>query len=207
MRWIQIWHDLESPKKLDPSIGEVLGRGRKPIDSAYRIGRRVFKPCRKLEELQIGEQILADSGEIQTALWNHRKGIWAACCTVSDRARELFRLYVDSKDPFPECEPMVLASRVKGLILAAQGSIPGGDEFPYELHPGASFVALLVVHAIIAATWDHRYGRVIVGEPVDLLVWIPKILDAILPDDLWPLQIHTCIRRIFRRSYSRYSWP
>eukprot|EP00969_Alexandrium_andersonii_P208059 9189843-Alexandrium_andersonii.AAC.1 len=64
-----------------------------------------------------------------------------------------------------------------GVILAGGPSAPGVDGLPYEIYLyGLHFCASLLAQFQYAATgrWGEFELSWVLGESVDLLVWIPK---------------------------------
>ena len=75
---------------------------------------------------------------------------------------------------FPRGPPPLAV--IRATILRAGGSAPGVDGFPYELfHPGCQFVAALVGQAFWAAEESAEAVRLVLGENIELLIWIPKM--------------------------------
>ena len=72
------------------------------------------------------------------------------------------------------------------------------DGIPYEaLAPGADFVAELLGQFLAAAEVGEAELALALGPSEDLLVWIPKAQPADTPGLLRPLQLPTCLRRLF----------
>merc|ERR1712102_7275 len=84
------------------------------------------------------------------------------------------------------------------LILQQAGSAPGIDEQPYEVyHYGVRFMACLLGQAVWAASRSDQELDLVLGESVDLLVWILKYPGAEEAAGMRPLQLPTCLRRLF----------
>ena len=97
--------------------------------------------------------------------------------------------------------------RLLGLVLKPGGSAPGVDGEPYEVyHLGARFIACLLGQALIAAGLGDGELDAALGPSVDLLVWIPKNADSEVPNDLRPLQLPSCVRRLFGGPSPSKAW-
>ena len=83
-------------------------------------------------------------------------------------------------------------------VLTAGGSAPGHDGIPYELyHPGARFVAHLLTQAFYGLEEGGGDPSHVLGDNDDLVVWIPKTPGADRAGHMRPLQLPTCLRRLF----------
>ena len=72
------------------------------------------------------------------------------------------------------------------------------DGIPYELyHWGVFFVAALLGEILRAAVDGLGEVEDALGPALDLLIWIPKTDAPRGPSGLRPLQLPTCLRRLF----------
>ena len=99
-------------------------------------------------------------------------------------------------------------TKLVGLILSQKGSAPGWDGIPYEvLAQGAHFVAEILHCAFEAAAHSSAALRETLGMAVDLLVWIPKAEGDISVAAQRPLQLPTCLRRLFGAALAEATGP
>ena len=132
-------------------------------------------------------------------LWNSRADIWGTSPGLPPEATRLLRIYFShsGRANLPR-RPAPTGGKLCALILAPAGSAPGVDGEPYEAyHVGSRFVAALLAQGTYAADMSDELPALVLGPSVDLLVWIPKHPGAEWPNDLRPLQLPTCFRRLF----------
>ncbi|MFM7986523.1 MAG: hypothetical protein ACKPKO_45140, partial [Candidatus Fonsibacter sp.] len=93
-------------------------------------------------------------------------------------------------------------------ILAPHGSAPGADNEPYELyHHGATFVAHLLGQALYTMNDPCSDLRQVSGAAVDLLLWIRKKPNPTRPEQMRPLQLPTCFRRLLGAALAQTVGP
>ena len=99
-------------------------------------------------------------------------------------------------------------ARLISLVLAQRGSAPGADGVPYEvLAQGAMYVAALLESAFLAAADSPDRLRATLGAAIDLLVWIPKAEGSLLVSAQRPLQLPSCLRRLFGAALAAVAGP
>ena len=132
-------------------------------------------------------------------LWNSRADIWGTVPGLPTEAARLPRIYFPHRGRANlPAKPASTWGKLCALILAPAGSAPGVDGEPWEAyHVGSRFVAALLAQGTYAADMSDELLTVVLGPSVDLLVWIPKHPGAEWPNDLRPLQLPTCFRRLF----------
>ena len=95
-------------------------------------------------------------------------------------------------------DPRIDREDIARRILGAKDSAPGLDGMPYEVyHHGLHFMTALLEQALLASTRSDQELLDILGEAEDLAIWIPKKEDLETCDGLRPLQLPTCLRRLF----------
>ena len=146
---------------------------------------------------------------MEQVLGNSRAGIWQSVPPLPPAFSRLLDAYFgQGRAATVPDQPAPKWGRLAALILGPSGSAPGVDGEPYEAyHPGARFVACLLAQAWHAAQRDPAKLERVLGPSVDLLVWILKIPDAERPNDLRPLQLPTCFRRLFGASLADLLGP
>ena len=83
-------------------------------------------------------------------------------------------------------------------VKTSNNSCPGPDGIPYAaLHQAPRLVAWILGQAWHCAQAFPAAMDVVLGPNVDLLVWIPKKPNPRSPDMCRPLQLPSCIRRLF----------
>ena len=135
-------------------------------------------------------------------LWASRADIWGTVPGLPPEALRLLRAYFAHRGRANlPMRPNPTWGNLNALILAPAGSAPGVDGEPYDVyHVGSRFVAALLAQGTFAADMSDGLLEMVLGPSVDLLVWIPKQPGAEWPNDLRPLQLPTCFRRLFVRS-------
>jgi len=144
-----------------------------------------------------GNTWTTDPARIDALLWKSRAALWTSAPDAPLHGdRILSRYFEERRAVFPsQANPKF--ARVAGAILAARGSAPGLDGVPYELfHYGVNFVARLVAQAFYAAE-DGSDVTNVLGPNVDLLAWIPKAEVSRTAEEHRPLQLPSCLRRVF----------
>ena len=72
------------------------------------------------------------------------------------------------------------------------------DGIPYEAyHPGMRFVSCLIGQALLAADESVATVNRILGQAIDVLVWIMKTRTAEKASDTRPLHLPSCLRMLF----------
>ena len=169
----------------------------------HRVGRGLSKGIEPPGTLRGRDGVAIVSPQArQRHLMDSRRDLWESTPALPHSARPLLAAYgrrpLPHALPYPDT-PVPPLSLIAGVILRAGGSAPGMDSTPYEAyHAGAHFVATLLSQAF------YLLGQGLAGEcewvlgsNVDLLCWIPKTPGAAQADDLRPLQLPTCLRRLF----------
>ena len=99
-------------------------------------------------------------------------------------------------------------AKLLGLILAQRGSAPGWDGIPYEvLGQGAHLITEILLQAFHAARSSPEELRATLGAALDLLIWIPKTEGDPSVLAQRPLQLPTCLRRLFGAALAEVSGP
>ena len=94
------------------------------------------------------------------------------------------------------------------LVLAQRGSSPGQDGIPYEvLGQGAHLITEILLQAFHAASSSPEELRAALGTALDLLIWIPKAEGDPSVLAQRPLQLPTCLRRLFGAALAEVSGP
>ena len=139
-----------------------------------------------------------DPREMGEALWNSREHIWATAPDDLGGGRRLLDAYMDGRHAgLPEHPPLQEAV-LRAAVLAPSGAAPGVDGIPYEvLHQGAQVIAHMIGNALIAAQWSPDRIKDVLGPPIELGVWIPKVAKSPEVDDQRPLRMPTSLWRVF----------
>ena len=143
-------------------------------------------------------RITHDPREMGEALWRSREHMWATAPDDLGSGRRLLDAYMEGRYvSLPERPPLQEAGLRAG-VLAPSGAAPGIDGIPYEvLHQGVQVVAHMIGNALIAAQWFPDRIRDVLGPPIELGVWIPKVAKSPEVDDQRPLRMPTCLWRVF----------
>ena len=182
-----------------PEAGRSVRCG--PAPEWVRAGRSALRRGGPLRHLQgpDGRRITSPAA-IEQALWDSRRAVWRNVPDMPPAARDVLDAYFHGRGPVEglPAGPTVDLARLRRLVRESGGSAPGVDGIPYEaLAPGATFVAeLLGQYWAAAMTGPGELARAL-GPSEDLLVWIPKAPPADRPGLLRPLQLPTCLRRLF----------
>ena len=176
------------------------GAARAPLDAQYQIAREVYTKAQALRGVRDHQgQWHERPANMERVLWESRADIWGTCPSLPPEADRLHAHYRQGRPQMqlPQ-RPRPSWKRIATLVLTPAGSAPGVDGEPYEAyHCGVRFVTCLLAQAMYAAEYSDELLLLVLGDSVDLLVWIPKSPNAETPNDLRPLQLPTCFRRLF----------
>ena len=93
-------------------------------------------------------------------------------------------------------------------VMGPAGSAPGHDGIPYDVfRHGGTFVACLLGQAFYAAQVSRDAIEHVLGPSIDILVWILKSKGGERPTDMRPLQLPTCLRRLFGAAFASVVEP
>ena len=200
--WLHVWQQeqaLTRRRAVHPFLsGPQVHTSQRA--EATSVGRQIFR-----DRIQ-GRGVRDAAGTLQTnpritepLLWEDRVDIWTRPPALPGTGTALLENYFRHRGAlsFPNA-PLPNRMRLHDAVLARSGSAPGVDGEPYELyHPGANFVAHLLAQAHYAADFSGPALRTVLGPNVDLLIWIPKKLNAEATSDWRPLQLPSCFRRLY----------
>ena len=176
----------------------------------FRIGKEIFKKAHSLRGVRDeGGTWHERSSDVERVLWESRSSIWQSVPPLpAAMVRLLDSYFAEGRRADLPARPLPKWGRLAALVLSPSGSAPGIDGEPYEVyHAGARFVACLLAQAWYLADEDPDRLEDILGPSVDLLVWILKAPDAERPNDLRPLQLPSCFRRLFGASLADLVGP
>ena len=201
-RWLLRWkadQDQRAAARLTP-WQRGPGAERAPLEAHYTIARELFRQTQALLGVRDTQGAWHEKpSDIERILWESRAEIWGTAPSLPIYARRVLDFYFRHgphvllpQHPLPDWR------RIATLVLSPSGSAPGVDGEPYEVyHPGARFVSCLLAQGMFAAEMGDEYLATVLGLSVDLLVWIHKTPGAETPNDLRPLQLPTCFRRLY----------
>ena len=123
--------------------------------------------------------------------------MWASCPASPAHAGPVLDADFEGRSAsFPQAPAPTVEGMLR-VVLAPAGSAPGADNEPYELyHVGALFVAMLLGQALLAMAIGDSALACVAGPALDLLLWIPKKAAAESTNDMQPLQLPPCFRRL-----------
>ena len=204
---------MATEQRLDRAVA-LTGRGgskvrKHGIPERYRLGRALYKKTHQLSGIyNEHNEWKTEPKDIDQILWESRKDIWGYPGQGADCTGEVLDLYFQDRSTTLPGEPAPSYERIAGVILAAKDSAPGLDGIPYEvMHHGLHFVTHLVGQGHYAASKSGDELDRVLGQNTDLLLWIPKKCDAVRVDGQRPLQLPTCLRRIFSSSIMEIVGP
>ena len=206
--WLGVWTTLENAARSSERLSLGATVNRTPPAREVTTGRAVHKPRLQNHGLRRASgEVLTDKVEIGQALVDSRGSAWFTKTDWLPNLSRLLDAYRGNKEPLFPALPNVTMKKLRACILAAYGSAPGVDGMPYEifhLHP--QFFAALLFQAFAVLPHEERrdpWGAhvsqldKVLGPAWDLLVWIPKALESDEVGQQRPLQLPTCLRRLF----------
>ena len=120
----------------------------------------------------------------------------------------LDRYFRDRPVPSFPADPEPCEGQLLGFILQQGGSAAGPDGVPYEaLQQLGRTTAWILGQAWHAADQCPDALEIVLGASCDLLVWIPKLPSPQSAGDCRPLQLPTCLRRLFGASVAAVLGP
>ena len=176
------------------------GASRPALAAQYRRGREMYKGYKTISGVEgPGGVWTTRPASMDRVLFGSRANIWTTAPPGPPCGRHLLSCYTLRRGRLRADLPARPDwDRLIALVLAPAGSPPGIDGIPYEAYyVGAWFVACLLGQGVHAAEHCDDLLAHVLGPSTDLLVWIPKIPDPRVPNDLRPLQLPTCLRRHF----------
>ena len=202
--WLLLWRhqNARKPHRVLPDWAAGPTVRRPLLAGRYVEGKRLYKgkvPIHGVEGPD-GEWI-EDAERIEAVLWRGREDIWSKFPDCPPAAEQALTAYFRDRtanfpgSPRPNLEALV------GTVLGPSASAPGWDGHPYELyHVGSRFVANLLGQAHYAAEFSDELLLDVLGPSEDLLVWIPKKEGARQGGHFRPLELPTCLQRLFGAS-------
>ena len=206
-QWLDVWINLEEATSAATrhSAGDTVSRPR--LHRAVIAGRAV-KGSKGAEG-----HIILPSGETLTqkeligaALVATRQDLWFSRDKRNPEATEWLTAYARQRTHLLPDEIHATWEFLRGCVLAASGSAPGLDGVPYEayqLYP--QLMAAILGQALYSLHREDRpdpFGRQqsslnpLIGNAIDLLVWIGKKPGDRRVGQQRPLQLPTCARRL-----------
>ena len=89
---------------------------------------------------------------MDTTLWQSREALWSSAPPAPIHGTAILDRYFRNRRVDIPQRPAPAFDRIAGAVLAARGSAPGLDGFPYELfHAGVNVVTHLLAHGLWAA--------------------------------------------------------
>ena len=172
---------------------------RQRLRPEHRLGRTLFKKVFALKHVQTPDgRLVSDPWDVHSTLWKNRDGIWNYAPPIIDVGKDVLAEYFARRRATFPARPAPSAARIASIILQQGGSAAGREDQPYEVfHHGIVFVLNLLAQSLYAAELGEEWLELVLGPSIDLLVWIPKIVDALLAEEMRPLQLPTCLRRLF----------
>jgi len=168
-------------------------------DQRSMVGRQMFRAgSGNTRYYAEGGREIVRFEEAEAFMWQSRQAMWGTRPALPGGAAAVLDAYFEQRSADVPARPTPSEALVRGVVLASRNSAPGEDGIPYELyHWGVSFVACLLREAVCMADDDVDGLQELLGPAVDLLVWIPKPDAGKGPSALRPLQLPTCIRRLY----------
>ena len=201
IRWLGCAeHARLSAKAAELPLGKRGPSARRPnIAERYRVGRSVHKAFNRMQGLRGDDgQVVHDPAAVDQMLWDSRRGLWGSVPPVPGFADTILQAYFRGRSAELPDVPRPRYEDIAAKVLAAGGSAPGHNGVPYEAyHQCVELVTEALSLAVLAAHHDPAVLDVMLGPNVDLLLWIPKKAGADRTDGQRPLQLPTCLRRLF----------
>ena len=205
--WLNVWINLEEARTAAGryTAGDTV---RRPDPTRAVIAGRVVKGSKGAEG-----HIVLPSGEILTqkeligaALLATRDDLWFTRDGLNPKAKEWLEAYAAQRNHLLPNEVQTTWAFLRGCVLSAGGSAPGCDGVPYEayqLYP--QLMAAVLGQALLQLRKEARadpFGKHssaldrLLGNSIDLLVWISKRPNDLRVTQQRPLQLPTCARRL-----------
>ena len=203
--WLLRWDQGAQQRRAGRLTPAQRGAGaeRPTLAAHYRTGREIFVKTHAILGVRDGNGAWHESpGAVDRILWDSRKDIWQTAPPVPENALAILDWYFRGMDVGRHSDrPDPAWNRLAALVLSPGGSAPGLDGEPYEVYqPGARFIACLIAQAWYAADLAPEMVTTVLGPSIDLLVWIGKKIAAEVPNEMRPLQLPTCMHRLFGAS-------
>ena len=199
-RWKLVWAQEQAQDRASAAAPWTTGptSRRRALADHFRIGRSIFgrlPPIRGVRN-EYG-RLCTDPGEMDEVLWRSREDVWATTPPAPGCGDRILHSYFSGRPNLTHIE-VPTWKLLKQTVMDPSGSAPGQDGIPYEvLHHGCAFVSCLLGQAFHAARTSNTNIEEALGPSIDVLVWILKNKDGERPTDMRPLQLPTCIRRLF----------
>jgi hypothetical protein len=181
-----------------------------PVVGNLAVGRALFKTRGAIQKLRKpdGSWETRDEGMLNM-LWQSRSSLWTSHAALPTTANQILAKYFEDRPrPSFTASPQPHESHLLGLVLAPAGSAPGPDGIPYEaLQQASRLTAWILGQAWHAAEALPSALSVVLGDSIDLLVWIPKKDCPTTTSQCRPLQLPTCLRRLFGASVAGVLGP
>ena len=214
--WLTVWAQLRRAERTAAlprrDAGPTVERDR--LSRAVTAGRMVYRRRGTLAAVRLPDgSLTADPVATAEALLGTRQAIWFARPPEVEGDRGVLAAYMHGRRHSVAARPDLSLPRIRGAVLAPAGSGVGADGTPYEvyhLHPhliacllGQGLLAVELVADQLLAVRPHPQCPArallarILGPSVDLLIWIPKSLTDDSVGGQRPLNLPTCLRRLF----------
>lgn len=213
--WLTVLRQLRRTAARTQLPRHVTGPGvaREDVPERVAVGRTLFQRRHRATPVHtIDGDAVPFGAASEHVMWESRQALWTAPVHRHPILARLLRWYMPGRALDDQEGVLPDVAHIAAVVMHMSGSMPGLDGIPYEAyHPGASFVSHLIAQTAFVPCGDHctevRALDRILGDPVELFVWIEKKAGGVTPDGRRGLGIPSSLVRLASAASAAVAGP